>query len=151
MKIYDYLKKDHQKVTDLFEEIFSMPRETATDFDQQEDVFEELIEELLLHAETEKNSFYQALSNGLKEDIHHAKEEHEAIEALILKTNTLAPSEDKWLKNIKELQKIVEQHVKYEEENIFEKAKNILDENQEKTLVKKMEDLKGKEAVLPLK
>lgn len=148
MNIYAYLKNDHQKVSELFEKVFSMPRDNADDIEDQESVFEELAEELLLHTESEQKSFYQALATDMKKAMAHAHSEHDQITALIQKINTLFPEENTWIEHIKRLKELVDHHVQEEEGPIFEQAQAILTEQQACDLVTDMEELKKSASVL---
>jgi hemerythrin superfamily protein len=147
MNIYEYLKKDHEKVNHLLEKIFSLPKD---DFEEQESLFEEIMEEVLLHSQTEEKSFYKALENNTntKDDIEHSLEEHAEVENLLDEVASLSAEDSAWLEKLKALQEAIHHHVKFEEEEVFAKAKKILDENQAKALVKEMEKLKQEETML---
>ncbi len=84
MDIYEYLKKDHKKVASLFE-LF----EKTENFTYQLAIFSYLHEELVLHAESEQATFYQALKNfpSCQQDEKQAEQEHVEI---IAKLNLLA-------------------------------------------------------------
>ena len=56
MNIYNYLKRDHGVVAELFEKIIS-----SKSLKKRQLMFQELSNELLIHAETEKATFYAAL------------------------------------------------------------------------------------------
>ncbi|MCD6048074.1 MAG: Hemerythrin cation binding domain protein [Gammaproteobacteria bacterium] len=148
MNIYEYLKKDHEKVNDLLEKFFSLPKD---DFEEQESLFEEIMEEVLLHSQTEEKSFYRALEDNSETqgDIEHSFEEHVEVENLLDEIASLSAEDSIWLEKMKALQKAIQHHVKFEEEEVFAKAKKILDENQAKELVKEMEKLKQEETMLP--
>jgi hemerythrin superfamily protein len=141
MSIYSYLKKDHRKVSELFEAIIDAPTES-----QKKDLFSQLQVELTLHAESEHATFYQALKKdtATKELIMHADKEHKEMKAYLTKLSKSSAIDDKWLVLLGELKYAVQHHVKEEEGEIFDKAKEVLDKETEAELEKQMKALKEK-------
>jgi hemerythrin superfamily protein len=94
MDIYNYLKKDHQKVAELFEHIIAEKNNKT-----RQKLFQELKQELLLHAETEHETFYQALKKNpdTKDMIKHADKEHAEVESYLQKLSELPIKSDEWL------------------------------------------------------
>jgi len=139
MDIYEYLIKDHRAVSALFEEI--MHEEDPKKRDQ---IFGKLKDELLLHAHSEQETFYKALENkdGAKRDVKHAFKEHEEIEAAVHEVTSLSPWDATWLPQVKELQKIVDHHVKEEEGKIFDDAKKVFSEEKAQELEEEMKKYK---------
>ena len=140
MNIYIYLKKDHQTVAELFDKILS-----SKSFDKRKSMFQEVADELLLHAETENATFYAALKKHEEtaELIGHAQKEHAEIKDYITKINSLSIESEKWLEQFGEFKHSVTHHVKEEEGDIFAKAKKVLSSEQAKQLAIDMEALKG--------
>ncbi len=141
MNIYEYLKKDHQKVSTLFKEIKNT--DSITD---QEVFFAELKEELLLHAESEHATFYKALKSypKTKEIVQHADKEHAKMKKYLDKLSVCPNDDEKWLVLLNELKDSIEHHVKEEENEMFKKARSLLDKKTEKKLVDDIEELKKK-------
>lgn len=140
--IYSYLKKDHQKVADLFENIIA-----ASSQDEREKFFLEVEMELELHADPEKNTFYKALAQRKKgeEEAKHGKEEHKEMKAAIKKLKLIPSSEEaQWLVQFGVLKHIVEHHVKEEEHEMFTDAKKIISDKKAFELVEEIESLKQK-------
>jgi hemerythrin superfamily protein len=142
MDIYNYLKKDHRKVSELMEKVLA-----SRSADRREELFEEIKKELTLHAHTEEKTFYAALEESQKteEKIEHAEEEHEEIEEYLEKLSKLSPESEKWLVTFGEFKHAVEHHVEEEEGEIFEKAQKVLSEKQAQSLAKEMDSLKKEE------
>lgn len=94
MDIYDYLKLDHEHVTHLFELFensdYSLHRKQIADL---------LIDELLLHAHAEQETFYKAL---LRDEtfklVQHSKKEHREIEEQIKRIQTTKKLDSEWVK-----------------------------------------------------
>ncbi len=139
MNIYNYLKKDHQTVADLFDKILS-----SKSLDKRKTLFQEVANELLVHAETENATFYEALK-GYEETaelIEHAEKEHTEVKSYIEKIGGLSLESEKWLEQFGEFKHSVTHHVQEEEGDIFEKAKKVLSSAQANQLASDMDDLK---------
>jgi len=139
MDIYNYLKKDHRKVSTLMEQVLAA--RTAA---RREEIFEEITEELTLHAETEQATFYAALETEqeTEEKIEDAEDDHEEIKSFIEKLSSMSAESPKWLELFGEFKHAVEHHVKDEENRIFEKARQVLDDDQAEELAEEMEQMK---------
>lgn len=139
MDIYNYLKNDHQTVSKLFENILA-----TKSLDKRKKLFEELKADLILHSETEHDTFYKAIRTHkeTKEIIEHADEEHKNITDFLEKLQRLSIEGEKWMEKFGELKYAVEHHVKEEEEDIFKKAKKVLSAEEAKQLAKQMQTLK---------
>ena len=139
MDIYNYLKKDHQTVADLFEQILS-----TKSTNKRKSLFEEVAKELLLHADAENATFYEALRNHSKtsERIQHAEKEHKEVKDYIAKLNRLSIESEKWVEQFGEFKHSVIHHVKEEEKDIFEEAKKVLSKEAAKQLAVDMETIK---------
>lgn len=141
MDIYDYLKKDHQKVAGLMERLGS-----STDDKERIRVFKELSSELTLHADTEEETFYRALiekgGKQLQEKEKHAEEEHAEIRKYLKECASQDCGSKGWMVSFGELRHAVEHHVDEEEGAIFEKARNVISDREAEKLAKDMEALK---------
>ncbi len=139
MDIYGYLKRDHLKVRGLLENILSSAKS-----DQKSQTFEEMKNEVLIHSETEHETFYEALRQHkeIEQKIEHADKEHKEIENLLKQLSTMDMNSAEWLTKFKELKQSLEHHIKDEETEIFEQAKKLLSDEQAKQLAEDMDDLK---------
>lgn len=140
MDIYDYLKKDHEKVANLFKQF-----EKTESKQRKKEIFEMIAQELLVHSKSEEKTFYAILEQRLenKEPTIHAKKEHHEIEqqiSLALHTKTL---DKNWEKRVLKLKEVVEHHVEEEESNLFKKAKKVFSEEEAYALKEKMHYMKG--------
>ena len=145
MDIYNYLKEDHQKVSDLMDKVLAARSAT-----RREELFEEIKKELTLHSETEQATFYAALEGQepTEERIEDAEEEHDEITQYLEKLSTMKADSPKWMECFGEFKHAVSHHVKEEEEEerIFEKAKKVLSKQDAQNLAREMDALK-KEAM----
>ena len=136
MDIYTYLKKDHKKVSSLFEETVNTAKSEA-----RLQLFSEIKKELTLHADSEQATFYKALNKTQesKDEAKHAKDEHKDIKNKLEEISAIASVNDTWLIKFGELKLIVEHHVEEEETEIFKIAKKMISKTTEISLVEEME------------
>lgn len=142
MDIYNYLKKDHQKVADLMEQVVE-----SKDPAERQALFETIKTELTLHAETEEKTFYKAIedatrSKAAEEEVEHANHEHDEIREYLEKLSATPVEDDEWLVTFGELKHSVTHHVEEEESEIFETAKKYITSQEAKALAKEMDSLK---------
>lgn len=123
MDVYELLKKDHQRVSELFHEL-SMTRDTK----EKEQFFEQLKNELELHSFVEEKIFYPELKrpNQTREIALEAYEEHRLVQKLLEELEELGKDREEWNAKLKVLQTNVEHHVQAEEGQIFNLAKQML-------------------------
>lgn len=143
MDIYDYLKKDHEKVSGFFKEF-----ENATDMNYRLEIFQMINRELLIHAASEQETFYKALEkfqDTIDIDIvEHGEKEHRGIEVKLDQLSNFTVPNAAWVKQVLELKKLVDHHVSEEEGKIFHQAKKVLSDEQAIEIKEQMHDLKDK-------
>ncbi|CEK10050.1 hemerythrin domain-containing protein [Legionella hackeliae] len=139
MDIYEYLKMDHEKVNHLFK-LFEKTKSQK----RAKEIVAFISQELLVHAHSEQETFYRALTQHPKtnEIALHGEKEHREIEEQIQSINQSAGKH--WKEKVLKLKDIVEHHVKEEEGAIFDKAKSVLSEKEALILKEKIHYLKGK-------
>ncbi len=142
MDIYDYLKKDHRKVSALFKKIIE-----EQNISERQNLFLQIQEELELHADPEDKTFYQAMrkNSAGKKQIEHGEKEHDAIKAALKNLSKIDPNDlALWFVYLGQLKQIVEHHVKEEESEFFKSAKKMISAKRAKELPEEMEELKNK-------
>jgi hemerythrin superfamily protein len=135
MDPFTLLKNDHQKVSELFDQI-----ESAEDSDQRMDLFETLKKELLAHAEVEEQYFYPVLEEK-QEDVEleeHAIDEHAHVKQQLEEIEQTT-DEQQWMSLVRKLKEEIEHHVEEEENEIFPEVRDILDEDALKDLGETLE------------
>lgn len=142
MDIYSYLKKDHRRVADLMDQVLAthVPAERKA-------LFEQIKEELTLHADTEEVTFYKAIteateSKDVSERLEHAEDEHDEIRDLLETLSSTPVKSEKWIEQFGEFKHAVTHHVEEEEGEVFEKAKKYLSDAKAKELAQQMDALK---------
>jgi len=142
MDIYEYILRDHEKVDGLMEQALAAKTPEA-----RKALFQEIKEELTIHADSEEQTFYKAIDDAtnkesVEEDLEHGEHEHEEIEKQLEKVSNTPIESDKWLEAFKDLKHAVDHHVEEEESDIFSRAKQYLTAGQAKDLVHEMDKLK---------
>lgn len=123
MDAIQMLEEQHREVEDLFEEI-----EQAEASDEKQELFEEIADQLTVHAVIEERHFYPAVKERRTEDILlEALEEHLSIKRLLADLLKLSPEDDQFDAKISVLKEQVEHHVEEEEGDLFPKVRKILD------------------------
>jgi len=139
MDIYSYITKDHRKVSGLMEQVLA-----AQDAKEKDSLFRKIKEELSLHAESEESTFYEALKykEETQENIEDAEDDHDEIRDFLEELALLSAKDEKWMELFGEFKHAVEHHVHEEENRIFDKARTLLDSQEEQDLARQMDSMK---------
>lgn len=122
-QLFVILKKEHKEVDAMLTEL------AGDDVAMRQRVYPRLKSNLLAHAKSEEKTFYPELQKaGEKEDARHAKHEHKEIEAALMKVDGLDYDDDGWVEAVEELTACVQHHVEEEESEVFDAARESLDE-----------------------
>ena len=141
MNAFQLLKEDHQKVSGLFQQL-----EPTTERAEKTrtELFAKLKGELDVHAQIEEKVFYPAIKQAAetREIVLEGFEEHHVIKMLLGELDSMPVDTEVWAAKLKVLQENVEHHVEEEEGEMFQKARQVLDEDDINRLGAQMEDLK---------
>lgn len=126
VELFRILTKQHQEVDGM---LLQLAREQ--DVETRKSLFPVLKQQLLAHAKAEEKTFYPALAQaGEDDEAEHAEREHEDIEAALEKVEGLDFEDDGWDDALQELTEAVQHHVKEEEGDVFDTARESLDDEQ---------------------
>lgn len=140
----ELLKKDHKNVMGMLEDLLKEENSST----QREKLLKTIEKELEVHTQIEEEIFYPAFADRKSSDeekklYHEAKEEHRAVEKLVLpdlkKTKV---DSNEFLGRAKVLKEMIEHHANEEEDEMFKMAEKSMSEDELKELGKKMEDRK---------
>ena len=144
MNAFQLLKEDHQKVSGLFQQL-----EPTTERAEKTrtELFAKLNEELTIHAKVEESIFYPAIKQEAetREIVLEGFEEHHVIKMLLKELEDVPVDTEQWTAKLKVLQENVEHHVEEEEGEMFQKARNVLSEEQINDLGARMEEEKKRQ------
>ncbi|HEY0172439.1 MAG TPA: hemerythrin domain-containing protein [Pyrinomonadaceae bacterium] len=141
MNAFQLLKEDHQKVSGIFQQL-----EPTTERAEKTrtELFARLNEELDIHARVEETIFYPAIKQAAetREIVLEGFEEHHVIKLLLKELETVPVDTEQWTAKLKVLQENVEHHVEEEEGEMFQKARQVLSEDEINQLGARMEEEK---------
>jgi hemerythrin superfamily protein len=139
MNIIELLKEDHRKVEDLFAKV----EETESE-KQHLQLFEKIKTELETHTQIEETLFYPALEEheDLKDMVLEAFEEHKQVKTLLREISALAEGSEKLDAKLKVMGENVEHHVGEEEDEMFPKVEELIEEQELERLGEEMLKLK---------
>ena len=146
MDAIELLKQDHEKVKKLLEELSNTTERAVK---KRTELLQKVALELEVHTTLEEEDFYPAFKQAGGKDeakmYHEAKEEHRAVEALVLPDllNT-DPGTVEFSGRLKVLKELLEHHIEEEEEEMFKEAQKLMSSEELSTLGKQMEEKKVK-------
>lgn len=144
MQILQYLKKDHEEVKSLLEQLTNTS-ERATK--KREQIFTKIKTELTAHAHAEERVFYEPLKEHeeSKPDALEGDVEHKIVERLMEEMAAEPMGEETWTAKATVLKELVEHHVKEEESDFFKKARKLFSKQELEEMGAEMEAEKQKE------
>jgi hemerythrin superfamily protein len=139
MDALEILKRDHQKVRELFHEA------TRGEQNKRKDIFDKIDTELEIHAHIEETVFYPALEQHeeLKDMVAEALEEHQEVKTLLEEIEELGSENHDFGAKLQELMETVEHHVSEEEGEMFPKVFEVFDEKELDELGDQLNSTKG--------
>jgi hemerythrin superfamily protein len=132
------LKNDHRKVEKIFSEI-------EKGNGNREKLFNELKNELDVHAQIEEQLFYPRVKEAkpTHEIVLESFEEHKQVKMVLADLEKADKKTEHWLAGLKVLMEDVQHHVKEEETELFPKVKDkVLSKEQLEDLGTRMEEMK---------
>lgn len=125
MNALELLKNDHDRVRQLFKQFESVKDET-----EHRRLVEIIKTELQTHAHIEESIFYPALddtdSENVSELVDEALDEHHDIEVLLDEIDRLNRDGQELRAKVMELKEKVEHHASQEEQEMFNRARELL-------------------------
>ena len=140
MDALELLKKDHQKVKELFEQA------EEAEGKELENIFDQIKTELETHARIEETVFYPAVQKHeeVKDMVLESLEEHKQIKTLLKEMDNLTSDSEKFEPKLQVLMENVEHHAEEEEEEkMFPKLRKVMSKQQLEKLGADLEAAKG--------
>jgi hemerythrin-like domain-containing protein len=128
MKIFDELVKDHETQRTIADQIL----QTQGDSTKRKQLWETLKKELTAHEESEERNFYIPLMqvDQSQEQARHSVAEHNEMDELVDKLDETDMSTSAWLIYFKDLHEKINHHLDEEEEEVFDLAKKVLNDQE---------------------
>lgn len=124
MLIYDALRKDHDAVKTLLNELLALPDHEEV---RRDSLIQEIRDELIPHSRAEEAVFYNSIRSldSAKDLIGHGFQEHIEAEALLRTLQLKDKMNMDWKKTAKKLKDALEHHIAEEERDIIPAAERI--------------------------
>jgi hemerythrin superfamily protein len=141
MKATLLLRKDHEKIHELFEKFGTANRPGANG---KRSLFEEIRRELTLHLKVENEVFYSALrdhstTKSTVDLVDSLSGDHDKIERLLEQIEN-SENDDKLLESsVTRLIELVDAHIQQEEDQLYSEARRVLSEQRLEELGLEME------------
>jgi hemerythrin superfamily protein len=133
MDAIDMLEEQHRDVEDLFEEF-----EEAKGA-QKREVFEEIADQLVIHAAIEEKHFYPAVKARQTEDLlRESLEEHLAAKRVIADLLDMDVKDEQFDAKVDVLKEMIQHHVTEEESELFPKVRKLLNKEELEALAQEM-------------
>ncbi len=141
MKIYDLLKKDHEKVKSLMSDLVSLEEKDEA---RRTHLISEIRDALIPHARAEESVLYNSLRtmDSSKSMAMHAYVEHMEAEALLRTLQIAGKIDAGWKETAKKLQKALDHHVREEETHLFEAAKQLFTDQEAEMMGQVFKEMK---------
>jgi iron-sulfur cluster repair protein YtfE (RIC family) len=140
MNVIELLKEDHDRVDLLFQKV------KATDESEHRELFEQIKEELEIHAHIEEAIFYPKLKEEGDKELQDITlegiEEHHQAKIFLRELSNLADESEKFEPKLKVLMEDIEHHVQEEEGQMFPMVEEQFDEATLEELGKQIEEEK---------
>ena len=141
MNAFELLKKDHEKVSGIFEKL---DKTTERGVKTREELFTQLKTELDIHSQIEEQMLYPILKEAkeTEEITLEAIEEHGVVKQLLAELEALPKDDETWGAKLTVLKENVEHHVEEEEDEMFKDAREVLNSEQLEELGTRMQEAK---------
>ncbi|AUC53341.1 hemerythrin [Sagittula sp. P11] len=126
--IYTAIKSDHDRHRDLLEKI----SDTSGASDERKAAWDEFYHDVKAHAAAEEETFYSKLISKTwgQDAARHSVHEHQQLDDLMEELNEMDMSSSGWLTKFKTLRHDYEHHVDEEEDEVFSRAKEVIDDSE---------------------
>jgi iron-sulfur cluster repair protein YtfE (RIC family) len=139
MEITELLRNDHRTVRSLIHRFGEHEGEA------RDEIVTELLDELEVHAQLEEDLFYPVIRAEIPdaaELVAEGMEEHHVAKELIGEIRGLDPEDEAWEAKVKVLGENVEHHIEEEEEELFPKVHEGLDEERRRQMADEVREAK---------
>lgn len=132
MNAIDLLKADHQTVKEILSQLQDSTDRAVKGRTQ---LLQKLEMEVTVHTKLEEELLYPAFKTAGKKDdaemYYEAKEEHRAVDSLVLPDLKVTdPSAPEFAGRVKVLKELLEHHIEEEESELFPRAEKLLSKSQ---------------------
>jgi hypothetical protein len=132
------LKVDHRKVKKLLEDLDST---TERGVKTREELFGKIRAEMQVHEAIEEEIFYPALKEHpkAKEVVLEGYEEHHVVDELMGELDQTPFDDERWGAKASVMKENIEHHIEEEEDEMFKKAQQLMEDSELDALGSRME------------
>jgi hypothetical protein len=122
--IYDAIRKDHQRHRELLDII----AETEGDSPERREAWDEFYNDIKSHSAAEEETFYSKLMQQTwgQDAARHSVHEHAEMDEILEELREMDMASPGWLTRFKTLKHDYEHHMDEEENEVFERAKEVI-------------------------
>jgi iron-sulfur cluster repair protein YtfE (RIC family) len=144
--IFEIITTDHKQFLDTLQKLMGT---TQRAHKGREDEFTSLRESLLAHMHAEERLFYPFIMEeaGARQEVYEAIEEHHAAQMVMSEVQSTDAEDESWSAKVKVLNEMLEHHIEEEEDVLFEKAREVMDDERARELGSEYEAIKQEENV----
>lgn len=126
--IVSVLEAEHEEISELMEAIV----DTETDSRKRRGLYEELRTRWMLHARGEELEFYSECRSDphLRTMADESLDDHREMEQLLIELDRAPMHATDWLATFERLQHMIEEHVEFEENELFPRVQEYFDDEQ---------------------
>ena len=142
--IYDAIRKDHDRHRELLNQI----AETEGASDARKEAWQAFYEDVKGHSAAEEETFYSKLMQETwgQDAARHSVHEHAEMDEILEELREMDMSSSGWMTRFKTLKHDYEHHMEEEENEVFERAKEVIGQEENdsygaKFLKRKAEEL----------
>lgn len=144
--IYEAIKQDHDDHRALLETLADNSNSDAA----RKDAWDKFYHDVKAHAAAEEETFYSKLISKTwgQDAARHSVHEHQQLDDLMEELNDMAPGDDGWADKFEKLKHDYEHHIEEEEDEVFTRAKKVIDEAEIDGYAARFQQRKREEAEL---
>jgi len=126
--IYKAIKSDHERHRQLLDTIGDTSGDSAT----RREAWDEFYHDVKSHAAAEEETFYSKLISKTwgQDSARHSVHEHQQLDDIMEELNEMDMSEGAWLEKFKKLDHDYQHHIDEEEDEVFGRARKIIDDSE---------------------
>ncbi len=141
MTIYEALKKDHDKLLDMLNELVMLKEDQD---ERKTELLAKIRDELIPHARAEESVFYNSLRalEKAKDIVMHSFKEHLMAESLLRTMQAKDKVNLDWKKTAQEFKAAIQHHIDEEETRIFNVAQQLFTPEEAEMMAEAFKTLK---------
>jgi hemerythrin-like domain-containing protein len=136
------LRNDHREIKRLLKQLEPTSED---DVSKRRELFEQIRRDLTVHEVIEEEIFYPTLKQHpkAKEIVLEGYEEHDVVNTIMSELEGLPYDDETWGPKAKVMTENLEHHIEEEEDEMFDKAEQVLEDQELEDLGKAMADRKA--------